>query len=239
MSVLKGEGTVEILFGSTNVPSGSRSLDVYLSRPDRQGEWPTVVLLPGAWGITSSSRDICRRLSRHGLAVIAPDLYRGHWPGRNSSIADAHQAHSRLAPDRVQSDLTLVIDFITNRAGLWSNAEDGFGVVGTGADGPVASQLAAGDEGVAALALIDTAADVDALDRVPVPILGLSGRDDQSVPVEEVLVTRELVPHLEWVVYRAKAGFWDDYLEEYDAEASADVLDRLVSFFTERLPQVR
>lgn len=239
MSVLKGEGTVEILFGSTNVPSGSRSVNAYLSRPDRQGEWPTVVLLPGAWGVTSSSRDICRRLSRHGLAVIAPDLYRGDQPDRKTSIADARAARHGLAPARVESDLTLVIDFITNRAGLWSNAESGFGVIGTGADGPVASRIAARHEGIAALALLDAAADADLLGMVRGPMLGLSGRDDPSVPVDEVLVTRELVPHLEWVVYRAEAGFWDDHLEEYDIEAAGDVLDRLVVFFTERLPEVR
>jgi carboxymethylenebutenolidase len=239
VSVLKGEGTVEILFGSTNIPSGSRSLNAYLSRPDREGEWPTVVLLPGAWGVTSPLRDVCRRLSRHGIAVIAPDLYRGDQPASSVAAEDAAVAHARLDPARVHSDLTLVIDFITSRSGLWSNAEDGFGVLGVGPDGPVGSRLAAENSRVAALALLDSPADVELLGGLRVPMLGLSGRDDHSVPVEEVLVTRELVPHLEWVVYRTEAGFWDDHRENYDTEAATDALDRLVAFFTEGLPAVR
>lgn len=239
MSVLKGEGTVEILFGSTSIPSGSRTLNAYLSRPDREGEWPTVVLLPGAWGITSPIRDVCRRLARHGIAVIAPDLFRGRPPSRDTSEEEAIAARRAIAPAQVRRDLTIVFDFITNRSGFWSNAEDGFGIIGTGEDGPLGAELANRQRGVAALALLDSRADADVLGEVRVPMLGLSGRDDPSVPVEEVLVTRELVPHLEWAVYRTDSGFWDDSLERYDGEAAADALARLVAFFAAQLPEVR
>ena len=39
MSVLKGEGKVPILFGTTSVARGPLTHTAYLARPDLAGEW--------------------------------------------------------------------------------------------------------------------------------------------------------------------------------------------------------
>ena len=96
MSVLKGEGKVPILFGSSSIAAGSVIHRGYLARPDLTGEWPTIIVLAGAWGVTSSIKDICRRLARHGFAVVAPDLYVGAAPPRSADADEAALAANPL-----------------------------------------------------------------------------------------------------------------------------------------------
>ena len=115
MSVLKGEGTHPTLFGSTSIVAGPVTHRGYLARPDLSGEWPTVSLVPSEWGITSSSKDICRRLARLGLAVVAVDLYHGNPPDRAASPEEAAAAASAIPRARSQSDLdgiVGVLDFL-------------------------------------------------------------------------------------------------------------------------------
>ena len=89
MSVLKGEGTHPILFGSTSIAVGTRIQGGYLARPDLTGEWPTIVVVASEWGVTSSTKDLCRKMARRGFAAIAPDLYRGRAPQRSAGASEA------------------------------------------------------------------------------------------------------------------------------------------------------
>ena len=69
MSVLKGEGKVPILFGSTSIAVGTLTHRGYLARPGLAGEWPTIIVVPSEWGVTSAMKDVCRRLARHETAL--------------------------------------------------------------------------------------------------------------------------------------------------------------------------
>ena len=239
MSVLKGEGRVPILFGSTSVAVGSRVHGGYLARPDLGGEWPTIVVVSPAWGVTSSVKDICRRLSRQGFAVIAPDLYGGKSPSRSVDRESAVRAADSLSPAKVDRDLADVVGFVANRAGLWSSAEDGLGVFGIGTGGRAAIRTSVAS-GAAALAL--AYAPLDETDQVALRafaggLLGLYGRGDEVVPVETVSAVRNAAPHAEMVIYAGVGhDFLDDYGDTYDLEAAADAVERLTGFFEKRLP---
>lgn len=251
MSVLKGEGRFPILFGTTSISGRTRVHSGYLARPDLSGEWPTVVLVPGRRGVSSSVKDLARRLARHGLAVIAPDLYRARGPDRGVGDEAAGEAFDAIPAGRARADLEDVAAFITNPAGFWSNAESGFGVLALGRAARLAVPLVADGFG-AALALVHPAlADQPAVDEEPapgpgpgrllagvaIPVIGLSGRDDDTVPVDDVHAAREQAPHAEWVLYE---GVGRDYLDDsgptYDRTAAADTLDRLTEFFEKHLP---
>ncbi len=255
MSVLKGEGKVPILFGSSSIAVGTLTHRGYLARPDLTGEWRTIVIAPSEWGVTSAVKDICRRLARHGFAVVAVDLYRGAPPSRDAETEDAAESARGVPASRAANDLDAVVEFITNPAGFWSNAEAGFGVLSFGEGGRFAVPFAARHAG-SALALVSTRLrapeperDLDG-NELPVPdypltsigsvvgpIFGASGRDDETVPLDDVMDLRRLAPHAEWAVYDGVGEhFTDDYTEGYDDEASRDVLDRLVSFFEKHLP---
>lgn len=240
MSVLKGEGKVPILFGSTTIAAGTQSHHSYLARPDLTGEHPTVLVVPSVWGVTSSVKDLCRRLARWGLAVIAMDPYREVPPERSAPWDVANEAMSRVSRRRIRSDATDAVGFVSNPAGYWSSAEHGFGVLGIGGGGPVAVELAATVGDVDALALLYAELDADTtatLAKVSAPILGLYGKSDEVVSAQQRLAARDCAPHAEWVEYEGPGhDFLDDYLDAYDDVAATDAIERLVAFFEKNLP---
>jgi carboxymethylenebutenolidase len=241
--VLKGEGTHPILFGSTSIVAGPRTLRGYLARPDLSGEWPTVILVPSEWGITSSSKDICRRLARLGLAVVAVDLYRGRGPSRGATADEAAAAAAAIPSARAQADLDGIVGFITNPAGFWSNAEGGFGVMGIGRGGVPATGAAIRHQS-AALALVaapllddEGVGIVDSFGELASPLLGLYGKAENAVSIADIMEARAAAPQGEWVLYdNAGDGFMDDYLPDFDVAAYRDAIDRLATFFVNQLP---
>lgn len=70
MSVLPGEGSYVILYGSTTLGVGTRSHRGYLARPDLAGSYPVAVLLGG---ITAGTKELSRQLARRGLVAVAVD----------------------------------------------------------------------------------------------------------------------------------------------------------------------
>lgn len=238
MSVLKGEGKVPILFGSKSVVAGPRTHATYLARPDLAGEWPTAVLVPSAWGITSSVKDLARRLARQGVAAVGVDLFRGKQPERSADLSAAERAMSEVPPDRAARDLADIIRFIANPAGFWSNAEDGFAVVGIGSGGHHA--VAAADRFDAPLVLAASASLGDVPAGFTAPLLGLYGREDETVSVDEVMAARAALPHAEWVLYdHVGHDFLDDYRPGFDLEAYQDAVERISGFCEKHLPPVR
>lgn len=240
MSVLKGEGTVPILFGATTIAAGTQNHHSYLARPDLAGEHPTVLIIPSAWGITSSVKDLSRRLARWGLAVIVMDPYRDSPPERSAPREVANAALARVSRRRIRSDAIDVVDFVANPAGYWSSAEHGFGLLGIGGGGPVAVELAASRGDVDGLALLYGELDdetTESLAKVSAPILGLYGKSDEVVSGEQRLAARDRAPHAEWVEYEGPGhDFLDDHLDDYDDVAAADSIERLVTFFEKNLP---
>jgi dienelactone hydrolase len=125
--VLKGEGTYPILFETTSVPVRTRTHTAYVARPGLAGEWPTVMLVGGAKGLSSPLRDLCRRLARHGFAAVAPDLYaQARVPTEHVAAVAAFNDLDQSAVRRVLHDLGRYLD---DAAGPWDTADNGFGVV--------------------------------------------------------------------------------------------------------------
>ena len=79
MSVLAGEGSHVILYGSTTFTVRTRSHSGYLARPDMAGSHAVAVALGD---VTPGMKDLCRQLARRGLAAVAVD------PSRAGAVAD-------------------------------------------------------------------------------------------------------------------------------------------------------
>jgi dienelactone hydrolase len=239
VSVLRGEGTTLILYGMIDIPVGARTWTGYLSRPDGFGEWPTVVVVPGAWGLSGSVKDFCRRLARHGIAAIAADPYRGLSPDWDASRERALSAFGEISDERALGDIDAFGDFIANPSADWSNAESGFGVLGLGDGGVWASRFSARHPGVVALALLDPPLPAVAapLGMVSVPILGTVARSAGAETGDDVGAVRSAAEHAEWALYgTVETDYWDADRYAYDAAAAIDTFDRIVGFFGRTLP---
>lgn len=238
MSVLKGEGKVPILFGVKSVVSGALTHETYLSRPDLTGEWPTILIVPSAWGMTSSAKDLARRLARQGMAAVVFDQYRGSLPDRDADRDEARSAARAVPRRRALRDAQDLVRYIENPAGFWSSAEDGFAVLGVGDGGSVAAQLAASTG--AALVLVASAPEPEELAAVTGPVLGLAGKDDDEVSADQVAALRSAAPHGEWVLYEGVGhDFHDDYLAGFDQQAFQDAVERIAAFAEKHLPPTR
>jgi dienelactone hydrolase len=220
VAVQTGEGTTDIIFHSTSVPAGPRTLGGYLSRPDFGGEWPTVLVFGPEPLPTSTVKDICRVLARHGIAALAPDLTSSH--RENLSVSRAASA------------------FLADRSGVWSNAQFGYGTLCFGRGIFDLAALAETDGRVVASALVASTIDdvtADQLRTADVAGLAILSRGDESTDVDESVARREQIPQTTFVVYPTGAtGFWDAASEGFDEERYADTIDRLVAFFVENLP---
>jgi len=220
VSVQTGEGTTEIIYGTHSIPAGPVTLGGYLARPDLSGEWPTVVVFGPEPMPTSSIKDLCRMLARHGIAAVAPEMTDNH--------STNHQVAMGLAA------------FITNEDGGWSNARFGYGSLAFGPGIYDAAALASNDGRAMAIAAVGGTIDeivTEALSIADVPVLFIGSRADGTVDIDASVKAREDLPQTSFVLYPdAEERWWDVDAEGFDEEHAADTFDRIVTFFGEQLP---
>lgn len=251
MSVLKGEGTYPILFQTSSIPVRTLTHTSYVARPDQAGEWPTVMIVGGAKGLSSPVRDLCRRLARHGLAAVAPDLYGG--AAVPEDRAAASQAFGALNPASVHRVLVDVGRYLAAGAHPWDTDEAGFGVIGIqeGAAAGVTVALEFGsplvmmapnlrpsspDSDPEVNSLPETSGVLHRLGEVTGSLLGMIGREDELSPLADVMEARDIAPHGQWVVYDGLGhDFLDDNEAGFDQPAFADAVSRTVEFFAKNL----
>ena len=229
----------------------------YLAHPDA-GPQPGVVLIPDVRGLYDHYRDLARRLASEGFAVLAVNLYRR---GESVEISDPGRWIRGLDDRRVLDDVQAAVDEL--RADT-STGGRRVGVTGFCMGGQYAILAAAGCRGLGAAVafygmlshqrgLLAPAAG-ESLDparkpRSPLeagaharcPLLGLFGRDDPFVAVEDVrALERQLEksgqPH-EVVLYEgAGHAFMNDTRPEmYRPEVARDAWARTLAWFRRNL----
>ncbi len=220
MAVQTGEGLIEIIYGSTSIPAGASSSGGYLSRPDAQGEWPTVLLFGPEPLPSSSVKNLCRVLARYGIAALAPE------------VTERHEENTRIA--------SKVAAFITNPAGSWSNAHLGFGVLSFGGGINDASSLASSDGRVTAIASVAgtfSKAVVEDLAHAGIAGLWIGSRGDASTDVEASIAAKDALPRTTFVIHPDGAeGFWDDGAGGFNESIATDTVSRVIKFFAAELP---
>ncbi|MFH1103701.1 MAG: dienelactone hydrolase family protein [Actinomycetota bacterium] len=222
MSLVQGEGRVEILYGVSPMPIPP-DRDVYVARPDFSGAHPAVIVVPGDGGVTPSVRALCRRIARFGYAALAPDLFRGASPGPISALPAA----------RLEADLG---DLLSVTGDEWSDwcASDRFVTVGLGAGAAAGARLGSGDGGAVVIVPASLHGLAEALASGSA-LLALVG----GAFAGEVHVVRDAVGRGEWVVYGSVgSGFMDDGSGDYDVASAEDAFRRLVAFLDGRLTRI-
>ncbi len=227
MALLKGEGTHQILYGGVDIFSGIRHNRGYLARPDHAGSFPTVLLIHGRAGISSSVKSLARRLARHGLAVVGPDLFRG-------ARAPRKPLPSWPEPTRLTSDLRDTLRWMESPDTPWVRS-DSIGALALDRAASAALRLTHEDDGIRALALISPVL-TEAAAEVEVPVIGFFGKEDDIAGPEQRRATQDALDHGEWVLYGgAGHGLIDESAEDYRWDVAVDIGDRTVGFFARSL----
>ena len=220
MALLKGEGTHQILYGGADIFSGLRHNRGYLARPDHAGSFPAVLLVHGRGGLTSSVKSFARRLARHGLAVVAPDLFRGTprrpeppWPALPHIVSDVLGTYQWMAsPDTPWVDVRRI------------------GVLAFDRGAGVATRFTADTQTVEGLVLVSPVFDEDA-PSTTVPTLGFYGKDDAVAGPELRRTTQAQLDQAEWILYGgAGHALTDEAAPDYRWEVAEDVVTRAVGF---------
>ena len=182
MAVLAHEGTYPIMYGSYPVPVGSGYRPGYLSRPDRAGRFPVIVIVPDVDGLSSFEKDMCRAFARRGIAALTLDMY------RNRS-GDPIYDYQSLSDRRALTDLDEVHHFLASDDVNWTSA-DAVGLMGLDVGGRFAIAMAATRPWVRSLAVCYTPLTgdedreiqvADPLAPLPVPVLSMYGADSELV----------------------------------------------------------
>ena len=245
MAVLQHEGTIEILYRDFAMPTGARFTEGYLARPDRIGAYPVVVLLPPLQGITPFVKDLARRLARNRYAVLVPDLTRGAHPGPDAPFDDLVGAYRRVRGRRALADIDDAISFAFNDQAGWAR-EGRIGLVGIDVGGRFAINYAAHRRRLVAalcVAYAPLAGDedrdlqvADALEMLPMAVLGLYGAHDDLVPAEGVDEAQRRNPHGKWILYEGVGhDFLDDDSDSYHPGAAGDMIARLLALLAATL----
>ena len=238
MAVLSHEGTYPILYGTWPLPIGAGHRKGYISRPDKAGKFPVVLVLPSLDGLTSFEKDLCRRLARHGIAGIAVDFYR--------SGATPLEAYEQLSDRRALTDLDEVHEFIVSDDVDWAKP-GGVGLIGIDVGGRFALMAGARRDWVQAVAVAycpltgDEHREfqvADSLGNLPIPVLGVYGADDDLIEATSVDEAQRRNEHGQWLLYEgAGHGFLDIEDENYDAASADDAWARFLAFFQATLPK--
>lgn len=245
MAVLQHEGTIEILYRDFAVPTGARFTTGYLARPDRIGAYPLVALLPPLRGITPFVKDIARRLARNRYAVLVPDLTRGAHPGPDAAFDDLIAAQQGVSVRRALADIDDALAFAFNDPAGWAR-EGKVGVIGIDTGGSFAITYAAHRQrlvGALCVAYAPLAGDehrelrvADALEMLPMAVLGLYGAEDDLVPIAGVDEAQRRNPHGQWILYEGVGhDFLDDDSDSYHRGAAGDSLARILAVLSAAL----
>lgn len=239
MAVLDHEGTYSIMYGPFALPVGSSHRPGYLSRPDKAGRWPVVIVLPDISGLTSFEKDLCRHLARSGIASVTLELYR-------ERTGDPFDDYAALSDRRAMTDLDEVHEFLVSEDVDWAHA-DAVGLLGLDVSGRFALAAAANRPWVRSTVVCYTPLTgdderelqvADVLSHIAVPVLGLYGADDDLIDTETVDEAQRRNDSGQWLLYEGTGhGFLDIDTDTYSADASADALARLTAFFLQTLPQ--
>jgi dienelactone hydrolase len=78
------------------------------------------------------------------------------------------------------------------------------------------------------------------LDHLPVPVLGLYGRDDELIDNSTVDEAQRRNEHGQWLLYQdAGHDFLDVEAEGFDSDSAADATARILAFFHATLPSAQ
>ena len=231
-------------------PSGNDTIEGALYAPAGGAAHPGVVVIHDIRGLYDHYHDVARRLADDGFAALAVNLYsRGETP--DTGDMQAVFRFMRELPDRqVLGDLQAAADFLAGRP---ETAGRKLGITGFCMGGKYVVLSACNLRGLDAavcwygMLRVDEIDErnpehpLDALPRLSCPLLGLFGKEDPVVPLEQVeQLERDgeaLAREVQVVVYPGAGHAFanDTRPDSYRPDAAEDAWSRALTFLHQYL----
>lgn len=242
--------TVGLRAGEVSIPVPDGEMVAYQARPDTDAPCPVILVVQDIFGVNEHYQDVCRRLAKLGYWAIAPELFARQ--GDVSTMANAGEIMSqivrRVADSQIMSDLDATLAW-TGQSGLARKSEQA--VTGFCWGGRIAwlycGHNPALKAGIAWYGRLEgNTTDLqprhplDAAAQLRVPVLGLYGGADQSIPADSIERMRTALGAAgnpsEIIVYPgAPHAFFADYRSSYRKEAAEDGWMRLQAWLGSHL----
>ena len=197
------------------------------------GSNKAVVIIHEWWGVNDHILDIAGRYADEGFVAIAADLYRGR---TTKDKAEAGKLMHDLAIDDGIDTISRTIAVASEELGI-----SHFGITGYCMGGTFALRSACEVEGVSAAAsFYGDIPDEEALEKLTVPTLFISGTRDEWINPEKVALLEMAAEKFELpitsVKYNADHAFFNDTRPEvYDQTAASDAWALVIGFFKDKL----
>ncbi|HLF09750.1 MAG TPA: dienelactone hydrolase family protein [Gammaproteobacteria bacterium] len=223
--------------------AGSRNLVGFLAMPGDAAEpLPGVLVIHEWWGLNDNIKAVTRRLAGEGYVALAVDLYGG-------AVADApEQAQELMAellaePDAARANLRQAYEYLEKYAFSPTIGSIGW-CLGGGWSLQTALML---PDQLDAMVMYygQVVTDPAQLEPLKMPLLGLFGELDQSIPVREVQTFRTVLNELGknatiLIVLDADHAFANPSGGNYNAQKAAEAWETTLAFLNKHLkpPQV-
>lgn len=234
-----------LIAGEVAVPVAGGVMPGYQAYPATGGgPFPTVVVIQEIFGVHEHIKDVCRRLAKLGYYAVTGELYARQ--GDVSNLADIKEIFtkvvSKVPDDQVMSDLDSLVDFArsTGKADVGRLGVTGF-CWGGRATWLYAAHNAKVRAAVAWYGMVDppmwnekAVSVFQLVPRLKVPVLGLYGEKDTSIPAAHVeKLKAELAGRdYEIIIYPGVGhAFNADYRPSYDKHAAEDGWKRMRAWF--------
>ncbi|ALL68596.1 Dienelactone hydrolase family [Paraburkholderia caribensis MBA4] len=234
--------------GEVSIKSGDTMVPAYRAQPKGKTHLPVIIVVHEIFGVHEHIADVCRRFAKQGYLAIAPDLYKRQ--GDPTQYPSMQQLNEQLVSKVPDSQVLADLDATFKWAGEHGGDVNKVGVNGFCWGGRIAwlyaehnPRLKAGvawyGRVVGNQTPMNPANPIDRVSDLQVPVLGLYGRQDQSIPQESLDKMKQAIAQgpqagrgSEFVVYDdAGHAFFADYRPSYKQADAEDGWRRTLAWF--------
>lgn len=214
--------------------NGDANLSGYLSKPQKKGKFPAIIVIHENRGLNEHTRDVARRLAANGFVALTADaLSRNGGTASFDTPEKVRQAFGALDMNLVMSDLNAGLKFLDAHENVKRGKLASIGFCWGGAR----SFLLAAEPNDLKTAVVfyGTAPTEDQTAKIHCPVFANYGATDERVTskVPEVAATmKKYKKTYDYKIYEGAghAFFNDTNQQSYNATAAKDAWERTLAF---------
>jgi carboxymethylenebutenolidase len=231
-----------LIVKEVKIPVADGEIPAYLAYPAEDGDFPVILVVHEIFGVHEHIKDVCRRLAKLGYLAVAPELFARQ--GDVSTMTDINEIIAKVVSKVPDAQVLADLDATVNWVGKHSKGDvNHLAVTGFCWGGRITwlycahnPQLKAGIAWYGKLtgptSELQPTHPIDIASQLKVPVLGLYGGKDNSIPLDSVERMKKLLANGDsrsdiHVYADAGHAFFADYRPSYHKESAENGWKRL------------